>query len=89
MRVAAAHGRLMVAQMTKPDRIIVTGEVLECLRGQTYRVRLSNGHVLLAYTSGRLMRNRIRCLPGDSVELELSPYGLDKARLIYRNKPER
>jgi translation initiation factor IF-1 len=49
-----------------------------------FRVRLDNGHELLGYTSGRMKRYRIRMLLGDRVRVELSPYDLDRGRIVYR-----
>lgn len=63
---------------------MLDGEIIESLRNRMFRVRLDNGHVLLAYTAGRLKRYRIRMLLGDRVRIELSPYDLDRGRIVYR-----
>ncbi len=72
----------MIAQ--KEETIELEGEIIESLRSQMFRVRLDNGHELLGYTSGRMKRYRIRMLPGDRVRIELSPYDLDRGRIVYR-----
>ena len=54
-----------------------------------YRVQLDNGHELVAYTAGRMKKNRIKTLAGDRVTVEVSPYDLEKGRLIFRHKDER
>ncbi|HLC95532.1 MAG TPA: translation initiation factor IF-1 [Patescibacteria group bacterium] len=70
----------------KKELIQVEGEVLEMLPSTTFRVRLDNGHEVLAHISGRMRVHYIRLLPGDRVTLEMSPYDLSKGRIILRNK---
>jgi translation initiation factor IF-1 len=70
----------------KEEKIEFEGEVLESFRAGQYRVCLDNGHETLAYTSGRMRRYRIRINPGDRVKVELSPYDLDRGRIVYRSK---
>ena len=65
------------------------GLVTEILPDARYRVRLDNGHQLVVYTAGRMKRNRIKTLAGDRVTVEVSPYDLEKGRLIFRHKDER
>lgn len=72
--------------MSKSDVIEVEGVVLEKLPNAMFRVELENKHVVLAHISGKLRMNFIRILPGDKVTLELSPYDLDKGRIIWRDK---
>ena len=60
------------------------GEVIESLPGSTFRVKLSNGHVILCHISGRIRKHYIRILTGDRVIVELSPYDLTKGRIVYR-----
>ena len=72
--------------MSKTDVIEVEGVVLEKLPNAMFRVELENKHVVLAHISGKLRMNYIRILPGDKVTLELSPYDLDKCRIIWRYK---
>jgi translation initiation factor IF-1 len=66
------------------DKITVEGMVIEAMPSTTFRVRLENGHTVLAYLSGRLRKNYIRILLGDRVKLELSPYDLTRGRITYR-----
>jgi translation initiation factor IF-1 len=72
--------------MSKADAIEVEGTVLEKLPSAMFRVELENKHVVLAHISGKLRMNFIRILPGDKVTIELSPYDLDKGRIIWRDK---
>jgi translation initiation factor IF-1 len=58
--------------------------VKEALPNAVFRVELENGHVVLAHVSGRMRMNFIRILPGDQVTVELSPYDLEKGRIVYR-----
>ena len=69
--------------MSKADVIEVEGTVLEKLPNAMFKVELENKHVVLAHISGKLRMNFIRILPGD---IELSPYDLDKGRIIWRDK---
>lgn len=68
------------------ELIRLDGEVLETLPNATFRVRLDNGHEVLAHISGRMRVNYIRLLPGDRVTLEMSPYDLTKGRIVQRLK---
>ena len=68
------------------DVIEVEGTVLEKLPNAMFKVELENKHVVLAHISGKLRMNFIRILPGDKVTIELSPYDLDKGRIIWRDK---
>ena len=72
--------------MSKADVIEVEGTVLEKLTNSMFKVELENKHVVLAHISGKLRMNFIRILPGDKVTIELSPYDLDKGRIIWRDK---
>jgi translation initiation factor IF-1 len=64
--------------------IEVEGTVVECLRNATFRVELTNGHRVLAHISGKIRRNYIKIMPFDRVLLELSPYDLDRGRILFR-----
>ncbi|MDJ1288790.1 MAG: translation initiation factor IF-1, partial [Candidatus Midichloria mitochondrii] len=64
--------------MSKDDLIQFTGTVLELLPNATFRVKLENDHVIIAHTSGRMRKNRIRILLGDKVMVEMTPYDLTK-----------
>lgn len=72
--------------MSKDDVIEVEGVVVEALRNAEFRVRLSNGHEITAYVSGKLRIHSIRVLTGDAVKLEMSPYDLTKGRIVWRTK---
>ena len=61
-------------------------EILETLPNATFRVKLENGHVVLGYISGKMRMHCIRILPGDKVTVEMTPYDLTRARIIYRAK---
>lgn len=62
------------------------GTVLETLPNTTFRVKLENGHVVIAHISGRMRKHYIRILTGDKVKVEMTPYDLSKARITYRDK---
>ena len=68
------------------DKIRAEGVVVEALPGTQFRVRLDNGHEVLAYLSGKMRKHYIRILLGDRVAMEMSPYDLTKGRIIYRKK---
>lgn len=72
--------------MSKDDVIEAEGVVVESLPNANFKVKLSNGHVILAYISGKLRMNYIKIIPGDTVTLEMSPYDLTKGRIIWRSK---
>ena len=70
----------------KADRLEWMNAVVEALPGTQFRVRLENGHEVLAYLSGKMRQNYIRVLEGDRVKVELSPYDLTRGRVTYRYK---
>lgn len=70
--------------MSKENCIPSEGVVVDVLPGTMFRVKLPNGHVVLAHISGKMRKNFIRIVPGDKVTVELSPYDLGKARITYR-----
>jgi len=70
----------------KKDTIKVEGVVEKALPNTSFMVKLDNGHIVMAYISGRMRKNYIRILPGDRVTIELTPYDLTKGRIIYRYK---
>ena len=72
--------------MAKEGVIEVEGVVSEALPNTLFRVKLENGHEVLAHISGNLRMNYIKILPGDKVKLELSPYDLTKGRITWRAK---
>jgi translation initiation factor IF-1 len=72
--------------LAKDDIIKMTGTVVDCLKNAQFRVKLTENHIILATISGRLRQNNIRILLGDSVDIEMSPYDLNRGRIVYRNK---
>ena len=74
--------------MAKEDLIEAEGVVTEVLPDARFRVELDNGHRVMAYTSGRMRKARIRVLTGDRVTVEMTPYDLTKARINFRHKDE-
>jgi translation initiation factor IF-1 len=72
--------------MGKEDVIQMQGEVVETLPNATFRVKLENGHAVLGHISGKMRMHYIRILPGDKVTVELTPYDLTKARIVFRAK---
>ena len=73
-----------LAIAVKEEKIEMEGEITEALRNRMFRLKLDNGHEMIGYTAGRMKRYRIRMLPGDRVRVELSPYDLDRGRIVYR-----
>ena len=72
--------------MAKDDVIQMQGEVVENLPNATFRVKLENGHMVLGHISGKMRMHYIRILPGDPVRVELTPYHLSKARIVFRSQ---
>jgi translation initiation factor IF-1 len=70
----------------KEDAIELEGTVIEPLPNAMFKVKLENGHVVLAHISGKMRMHYIRILPGDKVTVELSPYDLSRGRITYRFK---
>jgi len=70
----------------KEDTILVEGTVIEPLPNAMFRVELENGHKVLAHISGKMRMHYIRILPGDRVQVELTPYDLSRGRITYRYK---
>ena len=75
--------------MAKEELIEMQGIVNEVLPDTRFRVTLDNGHELVAYSAGKMKKNRIRILAGDRVSLELSPYDLSKGRINFRHLERR
>ena len=71
--------------MPKEDAIRLEAVVTESLPNAMFRVKLENGHILLAHVSGKMRMNFIRILPGDKVTVEMSPYDLARGRIVMRN----
>lgn len=72
--------------MSKDDAIEVEGKVIEVMRNAKFKVMLANGHIIMAYLSGKLYKNNIKILEGDMVKLEISPYDLNNGRITWRSK---
>lgn len=72
--------------MAKEELLSFDGTVVDLLPDGRFRVKLDNEHEIIAYTAGRMRKNRIRTLVGDRVTVEMSPYDLDKGRIIFRFK---
>lgn len=70
--------------MSKEDSIQMEGEVVETLPNTTFRVKLTNGHIVMAHISGKMRKHYIRILTGDAVTVEVTPYDLSKGRIVYR-----
>ena len=89
---SVGHGRRSeplrdsVSRMAKEDTIQMQGEILETLPNATFRVKLENGHVVLGHISGKMRMHYIKILPGDKVTVELTPYDLTRARIVFRAK---
>jgi translation initiation factor IF-1 len=75
--------------MAKEELMEFEGSVSEVLPDARFRVKLDNGHEMIAYTAGKMKKNRIKTIEGDRVTVEMSPYDLDKGRIIFRHKDER
>ena len=72
--------------MAKEELIEFNGEVTEVLPNATFRVKLENDHEIIAHTSGKMRKNRIRVLAGDKITVEMTPYDLSKGRITFRFK---
>jgi translation initiation factor IF-1 len=72
--------------VAKEEAIQVEGKVKEALANTQFRVELPNGHQVIAHVAGRMRKNFIRIIPGDSVTVEISPYDLSKGRIVYRGR---
>ena len=72
--------------MAKEDVIQIQGEVIETLPNATFRVKLESGHEVIGHISGKMRMHYIRILPGDKVTVEMTPYDLTRARIVFRSK---
>ncbi len=70
--------------MAKEEAIVVQGKVVQALANTQFRVRLDNGHEIIATIAGKIRKNFIRILPGDTVTVSISPYDLNKGRITFR-----
>jgi translation initiation factor IF-1 len=82
VRVVRERRRAAISE----EKIEMEGEVLEALGGGMFRVRLDNGHELIAYTAGKMRRYRIRMAPGDRISVQVSTYDLSRGRIVYRHR---
>ncbi len=80
--------RIKETHLPKPkeDAIVLEGTVVEPLPNAMFKVELENGHKVLAHSSGKMRMHRIRILPGDRVQVEITPYDLTRGRITYRYK---
>ena len=72
--------------MVKEEKIVIEAEVVDSLPNAMFKVRLENGHEILAYVSGKMRQFFIKILPGDRVSVEMTPYDLTKGRIVYRER---
>ena len=72
--------------MANKEVIKMTGKIAETLPSAQFRVELENGHTIIAHVSGKMRKHYIKLVPGDSVEVEMTPYDLTKGRISYRMK---
>ena len=72
--------------MAKQDVIEIEGKVIDTLPNAQFKVKLENGHEILAHVSGKIRMHYIRILPGDKVTVEISPYDLTRGRITFRHK---
>ncbi len=86
--VGGSGRRIEESHLPKPkeDAIVLEGTVVEPLPNAMFRVELENGHKVLAHSSGKMRMHRIRILPGDKVQVEITPYDLSRGRITYRYK---
>jgi translation initiation factor IF-1 len=87
-RSVLINGRRHECDVSKEELLEFEGVVTEVLPEGRFRVKLESGHEVLAYTGGRMKRNKIRTLAGDRVTVEMTPYDLDKARLVFRHRTD-
>ena len=71
--------------MAKEEVVDLRGKVIEILPNSMFKVELENGHVIIAYSSGKIKQNKLRVLMGDEVTVAVSPYDLNRGRVIYRH----
>ncbi|MDO9489169.1 MAG: translation initiation factor IF-1 [Sphingomonadaceae bacterium] len=72
--------------MAKEEALRFDGVIAEILPDGRFRVKLENDHEIIAYTAGKMRKNRIRSIVGDRVQVEMTPYDLDKGRIVFREK---
>jgi translation initiation factor IF-1 len=72
--------------MAKEELVEFEGQIIELLPEGRFRVRLDNDHEILAYTAGKMKKNRIRSMVGDKVTVEMTPYDMDRGRITFRHR---
>ena len=72
--------------MAKEELVEFEGQIVELLPEGRFRVKLENDHEILAYTAGRMKKNRIRSMVGDKVTVEMTPYDMDRGRITFRHR---
>ena len=80
------NGLTQIIMAKKDDIIEFEGEVIDTLPNTLFKVRLENGHEIIAHISGKMRKHYIRILTGDKVKVEMTPYDLSKGRITYRGK---
>ena len=85
-RICQKFARRSALAKPKEDAIVFEGTIVESLPNAMFRVELENGHKVLAHISGKMRMHYIRILPGDKVQVELTPYDLTRGRITYRYK---
>lgn len=83
------YNELLLSMASQKEVIKLTGKVVEALPNTQFKVELENGHSIIAHISGKMRKHYIRLVPGDKVEVELTPYDLTKGRISFRLKDER
>lgn len=82
------YNLLLLSMASQKEVIKLTGKVVEALPNTQFRVELENGHSIIAHISGKMRKHYIRLVPGDMVEVELTPYDLTKGRISFRLRDE-
>ncbi len=77
-------GKVRLFRMAKEEPIQLEGTISQVMPGTMFKVKLPNGHEVLAHISGKMRKNWIRIAEGDTVKVEMSPYDLSKARIVFR-----
>lgn len=83
------YNLLLLSMASQKEVIKMTGKVVEALPNTQFKVELENGHSIIAHISGKMRKHYIRLVPGDRVEVEMTPYDLTKGRISFRLKDER
>ena len=84
MRRCLVYNLLLLSMVSQKEVIKLTGKVVEALPNTQFKVELENSHTIIAHISGKMRKHYIRLVPGDRVEVELTPYDLTKGRISFR-----